>query len=157
MSSAFTPSSAAPSKQHTDSLVPCLACSHLQRPPPPGLTKKEAALLRKIQRRAHYLDKGINLCGFRVGWTVSTSVGTTMWCRARGALLHIHTLPYTHAHTYRPLFYPLSVLHRSYPRSRRHRRCLAQLLPRAQASQERARVSDHSAAHPTWRLYRPIH
>lgn len=41
----------------------------VKRPPPPGLTKKEAALLRKIQRRAHYLDKGINLCGFRVGWT----------------------------------------------------------------------------------------
>ncbi|PWN20417.1 hypothetical protein BCV69DRAFT_283295 [Microstroma glucosiphilum] len=40
-----------------------------KRPPPPGLTKKEASLLRKIQRRAHYLDKGINLCGFRVGWT----------------------------------------------------------------------------------------
>jgi aspartate/methionine/tyrosine aminotransferase len=41
----------------------------LQRPPPPGLTKKEAQLLKKIARRAHYLDKGFNLCGLRFGWT----------------------------------------------------------------------------------------
>lgn len=41
----------------------------LQRPPPPGLTAQEAALLRKIQRRAHYLDKGFSLCGIRFGWT----------------------------------------------------------------------------------------
>lgn len=40
-----------------------------QRPPPPGLTAQEAALLRKIQRRAHYLDKGFSLCGIRFGWT----------------------------------------------------------------------------------------
>lgn len=70
--------------------------AHPQRPPPPGLTKKEvrslascpsprnsspyslltpfaphsqAKLLRKIQRRAHYLDKGFYICGFRFGWT----------------------------------------------------------------------------------------
>ncbi|WFD29817.1 hypothetical protein MSPP1_000830 [Malassezia sp. CBS 17886] len=36
---------------------------------PPGLTKKEAKILRKVLRRAHYLDQGVNLCGFRVGWT----------------------------------------------------------------------------------------
>lgn len=36
---------------------------------PPGLSKKDAKTLRKIRRRAHYLDKGINLCGFRVGYT----------------------------------------------------------------------------------------
>lgn len=36
---------------------------------PPGLSKRDAKALRKIRRRAHYLDKGINLCGFRVGWT----------------------------------------------------------------------------------------
>ncbi|BEI83718.1 hypothetical protein CcaverHIS002_0403220 [Cutaneotrichosporon cavernicola] len=36
---------------------------------PAGLSKRDAKALRKIRRRAHYLDKGINLCGFRVGWT----------------------------------------------------------------------------------------
>ncbi|CEH14016.1 Protein of unknown function DUF4112 [Ceraceosorus bombacis] len=40
-----------------------------KRPPPPGLTKQEAKLLRKIARRAHYLDKGFTICGFRFGWT----------------------------------------------------------------------------------------
>lgn len=40
-----------------------------KRPPPPGLTKKEAQVLRKIARRAHYLDKGFYVCGFRFGWT----------------------------------------------------------------------------------------
>ena len=40
-----------------------------KRPPPPGLTKKEAQLLRKIGRRAHYLDKGFEICGLRFGWT----------------------------------------------------------------------------------------
>ncbi len=36
---------------------------------PAGLSKRDARALRKIRKRAHYLDKGINLCGFRVGWT----------------------------------------------------------------------------------------
>lgn len=40
-----------------------------KRDVPPGLSKRDAKALRKIRRRAHYLDKGINLCGFRVGWT----------------------------------------------------------------------------------------
>ncbi|PWN88114.1 hypothetical protein FA10DRAFT_268337 [Acaromyces ingoldii] len=40
-----------------------------KRPPPPGLTKKEAQLLRKVARRAHYLDKGFSICGLRFGWT----------------------------------------------------------------------------------------
>ncbi|PWN96961.1 hypothetical protein FA09DRAFT_331013 [Tilletiopsis washingtonensis] len=40
-----------------------------KRPPPPGLTKEEAKLLRKISRRAHYLDKGFHICGFKFGWT----------------------------------------------------------------------------------------
>ncbi|UZJ56870.1 hypothetical protein CBS101457_006190 [Exobasidium rhododendri] len=40
-----------------------------KRPPPPGLTKAEAQLLKKIARRAHYLDKGFNVCGLRFGWT----------------------------------------------------------------------------------------
>jgi len=39
------------------------------RPVPPGLSKRDEKILRKIRKRAHYLDKGMNLCGFRVGWT----------------------------------------------------------------------------------------
>lgn len=40
-----------------------------QREVPPGLTKQEAKILRKVRSRAHYLDKGFNLCGLRFGWT----------------------------------------------------------------------------------------
>ncbi|KAH9031080.1 hypothetical protein EDB84DRAFT_1493491 [Lactarius hengduanensis] len=36
---------------------------------PPGLSDRDAAILRSVKRRAHYLDKGFNLCGFRFGWT----------------------------------------------------------------------------------------
>ncbi|KAI0051043.1 hypothetical protein FA95DRAFT_1461976, partial [Auriscalpium vulgare] len=36
---------------------------------PPGLTKQEEAILRSVKRRAHYLDKGFNVCGLRFGWT----------------------------------------------------------------------------------------
>ncbi|WWD20790.1 hypothetical protein CI109_105267 [Kwoniella shandongensis] len=36
---------------------------------PPGLSKRDQRALKKIRKRAHYLDKGMNLCGFRVGWT----------------------------------------------------------------------------------------
>lgn len=36
---------------------------------PQGLSKRDAKALKKIRKRAHYLDKGMNLCGFRVGWT----------------------------------------------------------------------------------------
>lgn len=36
---------------------------------PDGLSKRDAKILKKIRKRAHYLDKGMNLCGFRVGWT----------------------------------------------------------------------------------------
>jgi len=36
---------------------------------PPGLSARDAKILKKVQRRAHYLDKGMSLCGFRVGWT----------------------------------------------------------------------------------------
>ncbi|WVQ86155.1 hypothetical protein IAT38_008323 [Cryptococcus sp. DSM 104549] len=39
------------------------------RPLPPGLSKRDQRALRKIRKRAHYLDKGMNVCGFRVGWT----------------------------------------------------------------------------------------
>ncbi|WFD25099.1 hypothetical protein MNAN1_000062 [Malassezia nana] len=40
-----------------------------KRPMPPGLTKKEEKILRKIKKRAHHLDKGFRLCGVRFGWT----------------------------------------------------------------------------------------
>ncbi|GAA5974596.1 hypothetical protein JCM11641_007017 [Rhodosporidiobolus odoratus] len=40
-----------------------------KRPMPPGLSKRDERILRSVRRRAHYLDKGFNLCGFRVGWT----------------------------------------------------------------------------------------
>lgn len=36
---------------------------------PPGLSKRDAAILKAVQRRAHYLDKGFVICGFRFGWT----------------------------------------------------------------------------------------
>ncbi|CAK5271075.1 unnamed protein product [Mycena citricolor] len=36
---------------------------------PPGLTKRDAAILKSVQRRAHYLDKGFSICGMRFGWT----------------------------------------------------------------------------------------
>lgn len=36
---------------------------------PPGLSKRDAKILKSVQRRAHYLDKGFSLCGFKFGWT----------------------------------------------------------------------------------------
>jgi len=36
---------------------------------PPGLSARDTKILKSVQRRAHYLDKGMSLCGFRVGWT----------------------------------------------------------------------------------------
>ncbi|WOO82100.1 uncharacterized protein LOC62_04G005602 [Vanrija pseudolonga] len=41
----------------------------VKRDLPPGLTKEEEKILRKVRRRAHHLDKGFNLCGFKFGWT----------------------------------------------------------------------------------------
>ncbi|EGF98823.1 uncharacterized protein MELLADRAFT_73507 [Melampsora larici-populina 98AG31] len=40
-----------------------------KRDVPPGLSKKEEKILRKVRKRAHRLDKGFSLCGFRFGWT----------------------------------------------------------------------------------------
>jgi len=40
-----------------------------KRQVPPGLSKRDEKILKKVRKRAHYLDKGMNLCGFRVGWT----------------------------------------------------------------------------------------
>jgi len=36
---------------------------------PPGLSKRDEAILKKVKKRAHYLDKGFTICGFRFGWT----------------------------------------------------------------------------------------
>ncbi|CAE7215065.1 unnamed protein product [Rhizoctonia solani] len=36
---------------------------------PPGLSKRDAAILKKVKKRAHYLDKGFSICGIRFGWT----------------------------------------------------------------------------------------
>jgi len=36
---------------------------------PPGLSKRDAKILKKVKSRAHYLDKGFGLCGMRFGWT----------------------------------------------------------------------------------------
>ena len=41
----------------------------LQRETPPGLSKRDVKVLRSVQRRAHYLDKGFHICGMRFGWT----------------------------------------------------------------------------------------
>ncbi|KAL5526186.1 hypothetical protein ACEPAG_7525 [Sanghuangporus baumii] len=36
---------------------------------PPGLSKRDAKVLRKVKNRAHRLDKGFRICGMRFGWT----------------------------------------------------------------------------------------
>jgi len=36
---------------------------------PPGLTARDAKILKSVQKRAHYLDKGFSICGMRFGWT----------------------------------------------------------------------------------------
>jgi hypothetical protein len=40
---------------------------------PPGLTKQEEKVLKKVTRRAYRLDNCMNFCGIRVGW--STIIG----------------------------------------------------------------------------------
>ncbi|GAA6033495.1 hypothetical protein JCM8097_001424 [Rhodosporidiobolus ruineniae] len=40
-----------------------------KRPMPASLSKRDERILRSVRRRAHYLDKGFSLCGFRFGWT----------------------------------------------------------------------------------------
>lgn len=41
---------------------------------PPGLSARDAAILKSVKRRAHYLDKGFSLCGVRFGWTFIISL-----------------------------------------------------------------------------------
>jgi len=36
---------------------------------PPGLSKRDEAILKKVKKRAHYLDKGFSICGMKFGWT----------------------------------------------------------------------------------------
>ncbi|KAJ7704327.1 hypothetical protein B0H17DRAFT_1039281 [Mycena rosella] len=50
-------------------LAPPSALTPLQRDIPLGLTARDAKILKSVQRRAHYLDKGFSLCGMRFGWT----------------------------------------------------------------------------------------
>jgi len=40
-----------------------------KRAMPTGLTKRDEKVLRAVRRRAHYLDKGFSICGFRFGYT----------------------------------------------------------------------------------------
>ncbi|KAI0714262.1 hypothetical protein C8T65DRAFT_644462 [Cerioporus squamosus] len=40
-----------------------------KRETPPGLSARDAKILKSVQRRAHYLDKGFRFCGMRFGWT----------------------------------------------------------------------------------------
>lgn len=37
---------------------------------PPGLSQRDAKILKSVQRRAHYLDKSFSFCGLRFGWAV---------------------------------------------------------------------------------------
>ncbi|PIL35609.1 hypothetical protein GSI_02337 [Ganoderma sinense ZZ0214-1] len=48
---------------------PMLKIPFLQRGTPPGLSKRDVKVLKSVQRRAHYLDKGFYICGMRFGWT----------------------------------------------------------------------------------------
>jgi len=41
---------------------------------PPGLSKRDAEILKSVNRRAHYLDKGFNICGLHFGWTFLLSL-----------------------------------------------------------------------------------
>ncbi|PPQ76042.1 hypothetical protein CVT24_006671 [Panaeolus cyanescens] len=40
-----------------------------KRDTPPGLSKRDIAILKAVRSRAHYLDKGFRICGLRFGWT----------------------------------------------------------------------------------------
>jgi len=40
-----------------------------KRETPPGLSKRDARILESVKKRARFLDTGLDICGFRVGWT----------------------------------------------------------------------------------------
>ncbi|KAJ2928579.1 hypothetical protein H1R20_g8495, partial [Candolleomyces eurysporus] len=64
---------------------------------PPGLSERDAKILRSVKRRAHRLDRGFSLCGMHFGWTffislvpvigdvVNASLNYFLVRRARGA------------------------------------------------------------------------
>ena len=33
------------------------------------MSRRDARILKSVKKRAHHLDTGLNICGFRVGWT----------------------------------------------------------------------------------------
>jgi len=41
---------------------------------PPGLSERDSRILKSVNRRAHHLDRGFSLCGFRFGWTFLLSL-----------------------------------------------------------------------------------
>ncbi|KAL0945408.1 hypothetical protein HGRIS_000900 [Hohenbuehelia grisea] len=41
---------------------------------PPGLSSRDAKILKKVKARAHRLDKGFSICGFKFGWTFLISI-----------------------------------------------------------------------------------
>jgi len=43
--------------------------AYRDRDVPPGLSERDATVLRTVKRRANVLDKSFNLCGVRFGWT----------------------------------------------------------------------------------------
>jgi hypothetical protein len=58
-----------------------MSCTHkrLQREVPPGLSARDAKILKSVNKRAHYLDKGFSICGLRFGWTFI--IGTPSYTR----------------------------------------------------------------------------
>ncbi|KAF9481939.1 hypothetical protein BDN70DRAFT_784504, partial [Pholiota conissans] len=36
---------------------------------PPGLSQRDEHILQSVKKRAHYLDKGLNICGLHFGWS----------------------------------------------------------------------------------------
>ena len=94
-----------------------------QRELPPGLTPRDKKILRSVNRRAHYLDKGFRILGMRFGWTFL--IGTC-------SHFPIYAL-FSHSRC------------RHHSRSRRCRRHLPELLPRRpQGQASRVRTTLHS-------------
>ena len=56
-------------KKSAEKYVNFFSCLLDQREVPPGLSKHDEKILRKLKKRAHTLDKGFNMCGLRFGWT----------------------------------------------------------------------------------------
>lgn len=96
-----------PAPLSSPALIFCMSnadAPRTQRQLPPGLSDRDAAILRSVKRRAHHLDKGFSLCGVRFGW--SFIIGS-----------HHHSTPPTYltAHSLAPceclpqVLYPLRV------------------------------------------------